>query len=333
MRNKARVAKLATILMMGLMFSVFLLDILTVLLFNHYEKRYPVAAADTAFIGTDGSRIHFLNTGNSDAILLESDGHFALVDSGWGSENPNLKARRQGYERSVIEYLKKVALRNGTVTLDFVLLTHYHYDHAGGFPAIFSDPAIRVGQAFFRSLEAQEYAYEHSSWQMEEIFNLVNDAAAAAGVPVRRQLPAEPFQFGAMRLQLFNTDSYDDAKLKGENDNSVVTLVTVNGSRVLLTGDTTAMHGLEKKLAEAVGQIDLLKLCHHGYAMSNSIPFLRGVKPKLAIVTNGLGQVYPNVKWNLVMNARCPYYSTVRENGIIAAFGENGRITLSGNLM
>ena len=52
--------------------------------------------------------IHFLNTGHSDCILLESDGHFALIDAGEDTDFPADKPhlRYPGYEKEVCEYLQ-----------------------------------------------------------------------------------------------------------------------------------------------------------------------------------------------------------------------------------
>ena len=58
-----------------------------------------------------GAKIHFLSTGSSDAILLESDGHFALVD-----------CAEAGYKDYVLGCVKRTAAgTDGKVTLDFVL--------------------------------------------------------------------------------------------------------------------------------------------------------------------------------------------------------------------
>ncbi len=50
------------------------------------------------------SAIHFLNTGNSDCIILESDGHFAMIDAAedndYPADKPNLNLR--GYEKEVL---------------------------------------------------------------------------------------------------------------------------------------------------------------------------------------------------------------------------------------
>ena len=40
--------------------------------------------------------IHFLNTGSSDCIIIESNGHFAMVDAGEDTEYPANKPHQIG---------------------------------------------------------------------------------------------------------------------------------------------------------------------------------------------------------------------------------------------
>ena len=348
MNLKQKAKKIATWIVVGGMLGIFLFDIATMLLGSALEKRYPIT--DEPFAGHSGAtgptaggeascppqaqaRIHFLDTGNSDCILLESDGHFALIDSGWGSGNPNPRARQPGCEQRVLAYLKRVAAdENGVVTLDFILPTHYHYDHAGGFPLILADPAVRVNTVYLRELRTgNQKPYEVERWQIGEIRRRIEEAALARGFTLEADLPGQPFALGGMTLQFLNLDSYEDPRCNGENDNSVVTLVRFGQARALLMGDITASRGLEKKFA-ALGRVDLLKLGHHGYSMSTSVPFLREIRPKAAVATNGLGQVYPNVRWNLTLFARCPLFSGAHENGLIVSLFSDGELKLTGNL-
>ena len=85
----AKKKKIATWIIVPLMLFIFLWDIFTVILGNINDKR--VTVTPETFDGSYTDRIHFLNTGNSDAILIESAGHFALIDAGEGSHNPRRK--------------------------------------------------------------------------------------------------------------------------------------------------------------------------------------------------------------------------------------------------
>ena len=57
--------------------------------------------------------IHFLNTGSSDCIIIESNGHFAMVDAGEDTEYPANKPHLKypGYELSAEKLC--VARRHG----------------------------------------------------------------------------------------------------------------------------------------------------------------------------------------------------------------------------
>ena len=100
-----------------------------------------------------------------------------------------------------------------------------------------------------------------------------------------------------------------------------------------LAADFTDGTGLEDIFADSIGDIDLLKIGHHGYYGSSSADFLRVLKPETAICTNQIGKIYPNVKWNLTMVAKVPVFSTAHRNGIIATFTDNNEIILTQNIM
>ena len=54
--------------------------------------------------------------------------------------------------------------------------------------------------------------------------------------------------------------------------------------------------------------------------------------PKVAVVTNGLGKIYPNVKWNLTMISHTSTYSTFKETGIVVTVDDSGGMTLTNNI-
>lgn len=319
--------------MVTLMALMFLLDILSVALYNHYEKRYSVTPEPTVkTVGAD--RIHFLNTGNSDAILLESDGRFALIDAGDASDNYRRKHGAVGYEQIVLDYVKKTAANaEGKVTLDFILPTHCHYDHIGGFRWIISDPDITIQKAYLKPFNAEILKrMEVENWGLDIVYGSTVKALAQRNVPIVSDLPEEPFAFGSFTLQFFNTVTDMSQPQAGENVSSVGVKVTKGERTAFLAADISSEGGLEARIAPLVGEVDLLKVGHHGYALATNPFFIRTLRPEIAIVTNQLGKIYPNVKWNLVMLSRASVYATVNHNGIIVAFADDGQLVLTDDI-
>ncbi len=332
--KKKTAKKVATWIIVPLMLAIFILDIATVVIGNNYTKKY-LPKAETFDYGINGDdRIHFLNTANSDAILIESNGKFALIDAGEGNNNPRRKTEYKGYESEVVEYIKYVTdLKNGNNYLDFILGTHCHYDHIGSFHTLITDNDIQIGKAYFKkfnSLIAKDYEIE--SWKINETYGQIIYDLAEKNVEVISDLPTDEFEFGDFTLQFYNTVTPEELQGKGENASSIGVKVSKGSKSAFLAADITKSTGLEEILAEDIGDIDLLKIGHHGYFGSSSKYFLQTLKPEIAIVTNQLGKVYPNVKWNLTMVAKVPFFATYDNNGLIASFNDNGEIILTNNI-
>ena len=333
--DKKKLARvIATIIISFVMFSVFTLDILTLVLCNKYEKNYTVLTEDFSY-SNGNDRIHFLNTGNSDCILLESNGHFALIDSGEGDFNPRKTTEYEGYKDEVLNYIKKVAKNsNGEVYLDFILGTHNHYDHIGNFYEIISDDEIKIGRAYFKKYNNEiATELEQDGWDNVATYEAIISAINEKKIILIEALPDWEFNFGDFKLQFINTVTLEELNGKGENANSVGVIVTKGEKRAFLAADFTKSSGLEDLYGEKIGDVDLLKIGHHGYYGSSSQKFLKQLKPEIAICTNFLGKIYPNVKWNLTMVAKVPIYATAHRNGIIASFTDDGEIVLTEKIM
>ncbi len=335
MKDKKKLARqIATWVMTFVMTSVFLLDIMTLVLCNKYEKNYTFKTEDFSYSDGD-DRIHFLNTANSDCMLIESNGHFALIDSGEGNSNPRKKTEYHGFRDEVIGYLKKVATKeDGKVHLDFILGTHYHYDHVGNFEDIIKNDDIVIGRAYFKKFDKSVgTSLESEDWGNEETYNKIISAVKEKKILLIQNLPGWQFTFGDFKIKFFNNATPTQLKGNGENASSVGVKITKGERSAFLAADFTHDTGLEKLFGDKIGEIDLLKIGHHGYFGSSSQGFLKKLKPKIAIVTNYLGKVYPNVKWNLTVTAKVPIYSCANRNGIIATFTDDDKIILSENIM
>ncbi len=331
--KKKKAKKIATWIIVPLMAAIFILDIATVAIGNKYCRQFEVSQETFNYENGD-DRIHFLNTANSDAILLESNGIFALIDAGEGDNNPRRKTDYKGYESEVVEYIKKVAAdKNGVANLEFILGTHYHYDHIGSFDAVINDSNIKINKAYFKDFNPEiAKQYEVERWKIGQTYSKIIEDLNNLGVEIINFLPEDEFEFGDFKLQFFNVSTSEEFKGKGENASSVGVKVTKGKKNAFLASDITKSTGLEDIVAPIVGDVDLLKIGHHGYFGSSSKEFLGVLKPEIAIVTNQLGKVYPNVKWNLTMSAKVPFYATFDNNGIIASFTDDSQIILTNNI-
>lgn len=291
-----------------------------------FRKDYPF---DKGEMIANGNRIHFLNTGGSDAILLESNGKFALVDCAEDTDNPRgfEDLELDGYEDRVVEYVKSVATgEDGKVHLEFVLGTHSHSDHIGGFDTLILDEDIVVEKAYLKVYdESKIKAQEVEEWDNKEVYQQMVDACNQRGVDIISELPMEKFAFGEMQITFYNTESLNKKNL-GENENAVGTLIEVDGQKAFLAADINNIAGTESAIKDKIGKVDLLKPGHHGYELSSTPAFISTLSPEVAILTNDVNSASLRPKMSLTA-VGCPILGTVNNNGIIVQFS-NGEMQL-----
>ena len=272
-----------------------------------------------------GAKIHFLSTGGSDAILLESAGHFALIDCAEDSDNPknDPDLNLTGYEDYVCDYVKRAAGAGGKATLDFVLGTHAHSDHIGGFDTLLMDKNITVKKAFLQRYSDEGMNETEQGWDNTEVYQQMLDACAKRNVPVIQDMPTEPFRLGALTLTILNSYSADPRpKSSGENGNSLGLLVELGGKRAFLAGDINwGNKGDEMLLCGKIGKVDLLKVGHHGHGGSSGIPFIAALRPRLSVITTGAKSV-PNATNVLALFANSKIHCTGDFGGVVAVFGD-----------
>ena len=259
--------------------------------------------ADTITAGS-GNRIHFINTkakSGSDAILLESNGHYALIDMGEDYDFPDGSDPRypsrwgismrnyQVLEDRLIRHLDQIGVKK----LDFIIGTHVHSDHIGGADEILN--RYQVDKFYLKKYSDERITSHWGLW--DNLFNYDNALRAVQkrGVTLIQNITDEDshFKLGDMDIQLYNYKNEYDAdgnlkKVLDDNSNSIVSVVTVAGKRIYLGGDLDNAEGAEDKLGPVIGKVDMMKWNHHYDAtISNTINFLENLSPKMIIQTTG----------------------------------------------
>jgi beta-lactamase superfamily II metal-dependent hydrolase len=277
-------------------------------------------------------KIHFLNTKNSDCMILESQGHLAMVDAAEDNDYPANKPHlnMEGYEEEVVAYLlDHFRGEDGKVHLDFVLATHCHSDHIGGFDTVINHPDIVVDKGYVKPYHPEDiFVYERVRWDNLEVYHQMLDAMEANGVERIESFDEAETDLGDFHIKFLN-GSYKKRFLKfGENINSVGTLLTIGNTKAFLAGDINNKDGEEWRLAPKIGKVDLLKVGHHGYVFSSSYRFIKTLHPGIAVVCNSNSRIYPDVRAKLKWVAKADLYTTSDNNGVLAEFdGKNIKIT------
>ena len=220
--------------------------------------------------GTGEVELHAIDVGQGDAIALRTPaGRWVLFDAGrdWTGGDAG--------RATVIPYLRR---RGGDVAL--FVLSHPHADHVGG------------GASVIAALHPAAYwdgAYAGTSTPYRA--SLI--AARDQQVSWRRVHPGDSLVVDGVRLHVLAPDSAWMVGLTDPNAGSVVVRAEYGSIRMLLMGD--AEQGEEERLVAAYGdslRADVLKVGHHGSNTSTTPDFLARVRPRVALISVGAGNMY-----------------------------------------
>lgn len=141
---------------------------------------------------SSGNKIHFINVqeGGSDAIILESNGHFAMVDTGEDYDFPDGSDSRypwrEGIETSYKHVLTDRVFRHlkelGVQKLDFILVTHTHSDHIGNVDELLS--TYPVDRVYLKKYSDSRITNSERLWDNLYGYYKVLQTAAEKGVSV-----------------------------------------------------------------------------------------------------------------------------------------------------
>lgn len=261
--------------------------------------------AGAAGLGTGprGPELTLLDVGQGDSILLRDGGRAILVDGG-GWDGADLGGR----------VLLPALLGEGIHELDALVMTHPDRDHCGGLVDI---------AAYLRVRET----WTAPGWEPE---GCAGRLLSLPGVRHRFLARGQRLSLGRWRLTVLHPLADGD---RAANERSLVLLATVHGRRALLTGDIERES--EHELADCCGEslrTDVLKVAHHGSRTSSTPTFLDLAKPRLALISSGVRNIYHHPSPEVVerlQDGGARVLRTDRGGEIQLAFGADGKIRIT----
>jgi competence protein ComEC len=235
-------------------------------------------------------KVHFIDVGQADCILVQQGNSYMLVDAGNNADEPLIK-----------DYLEGLGIKEFQV----VVGTHVHEDHIGSMDYIIN--SFKVGKVYFPRQTAST-----------KTFNDFVSAVKNKGLQITTPKVGDTFKLGESTCTILapNSDSYKDA-----NDYSIVIKVTYGNTSFLLTGDAEAVSEMEMVKNGLNLKADVLKISHHGSRTSTVANFLRAVSPEYAVISVGTGNTYGHPAQTVLdrlKNAGVKVYRTDESGTVIA---------------
>ena len=223
-----------------------------------------------------GTELILIDVGQGDSILVMAPGwnQATLIDTGGLSdfaskEEWKRRKRKPQGDTTVIPALQA----EGLSELSQVMLSHGDEDHVGNLQAIAKQIKIKeivIGKGMEKLPLMQQVKRDYPSirWKLVSSGN--------------------EWKWNQMKWQIL----WPKDVSKGENDDSIVALLTIQKHTVLLTGD--ASEKVEDTILKDASNLhfSILKVGHHGSRTSTSEALLKKASPSIALVSCGKNNRY-----------------------------------------
>lgn len=201
-------------------------------------------------------KIHYINVGQGDSILIQQGDATMLIDAG---PDANTTAN----------YLKGQGIKK----IDVLVGTHPHADHIGGMPSVINK--FEINKIYMPRVT-------HTS----KIFENTMESIKAKGMKISTPHPGDSFKLGNADCTIIapNSSSYDNL-----NNYSIVLRIKFGNTSFIFDGDAEGLSEGEILQKQLDIQSDVIKLGHHGSRTATSQSYLNKVNPKYAVISCGKG--------------------------------------------
>lgn len=210
-----------------------------------------------------------VNGSSGDSMLIQTpEGVTILIDAGL-----------KGNGGQIIEAAERLGIKK----IDYVIATHMHQDHIGGFPEILNSiPVDRILMSNFK---------DYNTSAAKGFLNAIEQKK----INVKYVKEGDILNIGKdIKIEILNPQP-SDGVIEGNdaqnmlNNESITLILTYKNRKFLFAGDIQAI--TELRLVDKyrdVLKVDMIKVPHHGSTTSSTRNFVQSVSPKISVITFNL---------------------------------------------
>lgn len=226
-----------------------------------------------AFAQANGRlQIHFMDVGQGDgALLVSPQGETVLFDNG-----------ALGLCERPLRYLRQLKVEK----IDYQVVSHYHADHIGCTTAVLGEFPL------------SHYSFDRGGQYKSGVYSRY-----LAAVGDKRRMPAigETLVLDQASPHpvtiTFVAMNGNGLRTRNENDLSLVAHVKFGDFEAAIGGDLSGFSqssylDIETSVAPSMGQVEVYKVHHHCSRHSTNVAWLEATRPRVAIVSAGVGNGY-----------------------------------------
>lgn len=198
-------------------------------------------------------QVRMVDVGAGDALLVQCDDRWMLIDTGLETQQERLVR----------------ALRScGVNRLEYLVLTHAHSDHMGGFERMLEEFRPKI-------------VLTGTSSDAMDFNDPVHFACQKAGIPMIGAETGDIYRMGTLSVEVLS----DGSGFPEGNNRSLVLRMCYGTTTMLWMGDAETR--VERYLLDSGADLraDWIKLAHHGSRSSSSEAFLTAVAPRFAFIS------------------------------------------------
>lgn len=203
---------------------------------------------------SDALKIHFVDVGQADCILLEHDGKYAFIDIGKSTKG---------------NYLSNIRL-HAPSKIEWILATHQDSDHIGNITYVMALSDVKNFIDNGRTSNTMTY---------KELMDKVS------GGKIEYSVIQEGDSINTWSdVKITDIATYS-ANGSDVNDDGIVLRLEYEGVVVGFMADVS--ENVDAEIGRKLGDVDILKVAHHGAKTASSEKFLKYAKPEISVISVG----------------------------------------------